>query len=1035
MWSALRFILSPLIKLFLVCVVLSLVVIVAIPFLLPQEFVRNTISAAYREATGRTLVLDGDVGISFFPSSSLSVTKAVFNTGEKDQRTISDVTLKFEFWQLVQDRLNFSMTAKLDTIPVHIRGDIPNLKTLRTGGKMPVNIQVLAPKPITFTADFDLGESHTLLDNIVLVLPKSSLSGFVHLDQRTGRKTLKADVKAPVVSVDEITELNTTFKEIISVVLSTMPLSQQALVPDSASEEVKDIPHRVENTNKFSWPSNPLPFTQLAQWDMDVYLHVGRLTHSGIDYGTGRYTLVSDGNRLTSSLMDSTFFNGDVQMKTVLELTADPVKLENNLVTKGIDIGKMLQVLAKFERLKGGGSISASLTAQGNTLEEMIHNLNGAGNLSLQDGVLVGANIQQMATTNVKQFVSAFTQEGSTTDILESQASFNIENGVLTNDDLLVKIPFQQLTGKGVVRLTDLIMDYTVTPKVGVEKIGVQAPVIIFGDVRSPQYKIDLKGLVIENLDKVKILKNKEVQKVLGKIKGAGGLPPGVVENLGDALLGAGRGAQLNKALLDNNATKQEEVDTISSPNVALPEADLPQNVNKIEPVQAIVNQLEGQVSPEVQPLLQLAPMLLQQHKKRKEQKRQQRQNDIKSDPPPEPLSNLMISPKQSEGDRQPDRGGGKMMVGSGAPVVKIPPIIAPIEKSYYSRQGAKKVHESGEMILALPPQKTMVIEVDPKERESSSPISGSQPKRIAAYAEMSALAVDTDSYQSLSSEKLAKQSSSQRSSSSHPKSVPSIGNNASKISLKRTQRRAVEKIDMSYRSGGSEKGKYQHPPLKGTLLGRAKHSILLQQEQEKSNVLAKKRDLANNKKLQLSVRPEVKNVDWVKNTPHIEQGIVNSNGKNILKSSIKNSYAIEHPISEKGSSITSLPSAKALDSEEKMVAKKTITEVMLPVRLYPLYNLEDDKKITVIYDKVAASVHDVADLKEVSQLSDISPSSGTSSGPPYSVSSSASVVQGEAIGIVPEEEWLGQGYYEYMSSSSVQPTVPAKALNPNIDW
>lgn len=115
--------------------------------------------------------------------------------------------------------------------------------------------------------------------------------------------------------------------------------------------------------------------------------------------------------------------------------------------------------------VKGLLTLSSDLTASGNSQKALIDTLNGNANFTINDGVLVNANLEQqlcqaIATLNRKQLSGD--PRGKDTPFQELRGSLVVRNGVASNPDLKARIPGLTVNGQGDLDLRVLGMDYRV---------------------------------------------------------------------------------------------------------------------------------------------------------------------------------------------------------------------------------------------------------------------------------------------------------------------------------------------------------------------------------------------------------------------------------------------------------------------------------------------------------------------------------------------------------------------------------------------
>lgn len=230
-----------------------------------------------------------------------------------------------------------------------------------------------------------------------------------------------------------------------------------------------------------------------------------------------------------------------------VKVDADTNRVAPNLALDGISIEPLLKDFMGKDILEGHGNVKLDVAMQGPTVGAMKRALNGSASLNLKDGAVHGINLAQ----KIRDFKSALgggsaqtqTADASQkTDFSEMSASFQIRNGVASNNDLTAKSPLLRLGGAGTIDIGGSSIDYTA--KVSVVGTlsgqgggdlsslkGVTIPVHLSGPFTSLSYQLDWGSIATQEL------KNKAADKVNqllgGKLKQGGSSP-----NVGDALKG-----------------------------------------------------------------------------------------------------------------------------------------------------------------------------------------------------------------------------------------------------------------------------------------------------------------------------------------------------------------------------------------------------------------------------------------------------------------------------------------------------------------
>ena len=111
--------------------------------------------------------------------------------------------------------------------------------------------------------------------------------------------------------------------------------------------------------------------------------------------------------------------------------------------------------------LRGRFNLTGDVTSQGNTREALIGNLNGALNARLNEGAILNTNISKQMCELVAQLEGQGTLRDWHTDTRFERfdATFQISNGLVESDDLLITLPGIDVRGEGELDLASLNFD------------------------------------------------------------------------------------------------------------------------------------------------------------------------------------------------------------------------------------------------------------------------------------------------------------------------------------------------------------------------------------------------------------------------------------------------------------------------------------------------------------------------------------------------------------------------------------------------
>ncbi len=220
--------------------------------------------------------------------------------------------------------------------------------------------------------------------------------------------------------------------------------------------------------------------------------------------------LAYEGNYLGHIRIDARKKNGNTPL----------ISANENL--SNVSIGPVIQIITGKESLTGKGNISAVITSRGQSISALKQALNGEIKISLANGVLKGIDVVKMVQDtyakykNIKSSADSGKDETPFTDL---SVSFQIRNGIMNSQDLVITSALPLVRGKGSINLNNNTLDYTLKTSadaklvelVGMDKklTGVPLRINLNGNLASPAYSVDwvrIVGRVLEKTQKKKLL-------------------------------------------------------------------------------------------------------------------------------------------------------------------------------------------------------------------------------------------------------------------------------------------------------------------------------------------------------------------------------------------------------------------------------------------------------------------------------------------------------------------------------------------------
>lgn len=191
----------------LIAAVLLIVLVLALPVLLPGSVYKDQIIEQTRLATGRTLAIDGDLRLSFWPALGVTVEKVrlanAAGAAEPEMATMDSLVVGAELWPLLSGSLKVTQVKLVNPVinlEIDKQGRGNWLFEPQGAATQPAAAQPAAPQAVPATASADFSFRDVSLSGGVLT----------YRDQRNGTsqrvEAINANVKLP--SLDQPMEFD-----------------------------------------------------------------------------------------------------------------------------------------------------------------------------------------------------------------------------------------------------------------------------------------------------------------------------------------------------------------------------------------------------------------------------------------------------------------------------------------------------------------------------------------------------------------------------------------------------------------------------------------------------------------------------------------------------------------------------------------------------------------------------------------------------------------------------------------------------------
>ena len=307
------------------------------------------------------------------------------------------------------------------------------------------------------------GTSNSLaLADLAVKLDDSTFTGRVAVED-FAKQALRLQLKADTFDADRYLPAKSEQAKGATAARQAEVKQQEAsAVAGASSSPLPNAPTQV------AWSDDKLlPVDRLRALDLQADLTFGALTLDKLPIQDAQLKATGQGGLVTLQTLRGGLYNGSFEAKGTVDVRPAVPQLGVNTKINRVPVEHFIKAEGKEQTppVKGLLTLTSDLTATGNSQKALVDTLNGSANFTINDGVLVNANLEQqlcqaIATLNRKTLSGE--PRGKDTPFEELRGSLVVRNGVASNPDLKARIPGLTVNGHGDLDLRVLGMDYRV---------------------------------------------------------------------------------------------------------------------------------------------------------------------------------------------------------------------------------------------------------------------------------------------------------------------------------------------------------------------------------------------------------------------------------------------------------------------------------------------------------------------------------------------------------------------------------------------
>ncbi|MCE0913838.1 AsmA family protein [Pseudomonas sp. NMI760_13] len=330
------------------------------------------------------------------------------------------------------------------------------------GHPLPATADSAAFKKLELVTRLQGTQSSLALEDLAVKLDDSTFTGRVAVDD-FAKQALRVRLKADTFNADRYLPAKSEQAKGATAARQAEVKQQEATaVAGAGTTPLPDAPTQV------AWSNDKLlPVDRLRALDLQADLSFGALTLDKLPISDAQLTASGQAGLVTLQTLRGGLYNGTFEAKGTVDVRPAVPQIGVNTKINRVPVEHFIKRESPDQAppVKGLLTLNSDLTATGNSQKALVDTLNGNASFTINDGVLVNANLEQqlcqaIATLNRKQLSGE--QRGKDTPFQELRGSLVVRNGVASNPDLKARIPGLTVNGHGDLDLRVLGMDYNV---------------------------------------------------------------------------------------------------------------------------------------------------------------------------------------------------------------------------------------------------------------------------------------------------------------------------------------------------------------------------------------------------------------------------------------------------------------------------------------------------------------------------------------------------------------------------------------------
>ncbi|GAA4652152.1 AsmA family protein [Kistimonas scapharcae] len=206
-----------------------------------------------------------------------------------------------------------------------------------------------------------------------------------------------------------------------------------------------------------------IPVDLIKPLNLEGKLSLSALTAKGFLFDHPTLTIKASNGVLSISKLNAGFYDGVIDSKASIDANGTP-QLSTRSTVQGINLHALSKAIPDLQAVTGKANASIRLLTSGLTKPELIEHLNGVIEFHVDDGALHGMNLNKTVCSGIAKIRKKTISKDDwpdETEFTSLKGTFNISDGVATNNNLCAAMDQLNLCGGGKINLVNQSLDYS----------------------------------------------------------------------------------------------------------------------------------------------------------------------------------------------------------------------------------------------------------------------------------------------------------------------------------------------------------------------------------------------------------------------------------------------------------------------------------------------------------------------------------------------------------------------------------------------